>query len=199
MGDITNILSGGQQAGYNDIANAYAKAQQMMQQYYNQGQGMLNPWQQAGQGAIGQYQNFLNQLPNQMNGDWMKSYQESPYAKYLTDTGLTSMNNAAAATGRLGSGANQQENAQLANQIAGQDMQNYFNNMMRQNQQYMGGLNTLMGYGAGAAGQGANLGMGFANALAQLMEGQGTAQGNASAAGTSGKNSAISGLIGALL
>lgn len=199
MGDLSNFFSGGQQGAYNSLAQGLGNLPSTLNQYNQQGQAYLNPYYQYGTQSLPQYNNFLNTMQQQMNGNWMQNYQQSPYAKYLTNTGLNSMNNAAAATGTLGSGANQQQNAQLASQIAGQDMQNYFNNMQSQNQMYMGGLGNLMnmGYGSGMGMAGMN--MGYGEDIASILAQQAQANANSQSAGGQGKDSAIGGLIGGLL
>lgn len=193
--EISNFLSGGQQKGYQDIVDAFGKAMDYSKQSQQQGQQTLDPYEKAGQGAIDPYQKFVNGLPDQMNGKWMDNYKQSDYAKYLTSTGLNSMNNAAAATGTLGSGVNQQQNASLASSIAGQDMQNYFNNMMAQNNQYMGGQQDLMHTGANTAVAGAGINQQYASDIAKMMQGQGEAQGGADRAGTKGVKDTIQGLM----
>jgi len=196
MGGMSDFLSGGQSGGYDDIARGAGQAQDTMRDMYSKSMGMLNPWMQAGQSAIPQYNDYLHNMQSQMNGNWMNSYQQSPYAKYLMNNNLTAMNNAAAATGRLGSGANIQENGQMANQIASADMQNWFNNMQSQNQMYGGGLDNLMRYGYGSAEKGVDAGSHYADALAELINGQAMAQANSNVASESGKDSAAGGLLG---
>lgn len=199
MGELSNLLSGGTQNAYSDEAQAYGNIPGQLQPYYQQGQAQLQPYQQAGQAALNPYQNVLNQIQGQTNGQWMNQYQQSPYAKYLTNTGLNSMNNAAAATGTLGSGANQQQNAQLSSQIAGQDMQNYFNNMQSQNQMQLGGWGDLIHGGQQAAGQSANMYGQLGNNIASILAGQASANLNSQIGQGQGKQSGfgdLAGLIG---
>lgn len=180
MGGLTNMFSNGQSNGYQDESASYQRGMDQANQYYS-------PYLQAGQSAIPQYQNWINQMQGQQNGNWMKDYQESPYAKYLTQTETNAQNNAAAGGGLLGSGANQKANMTLANNISSADMQNYFNNMQSQNQMIGGGLNNLMGNGF----QGAQ---GISNLIAQLMTGQGNAQGHQDVANQQAKNSMLGSL-----
>lgn len=195
-GSITNAFSGGQQQGYNTIAGGYGNAINELNGMYNQAYGGLDPYNKAGQNAIGNYSNFANGLQSEMNGNWMKGYQENPYAQYLTNKELGAANNAAAAGGILGTGPNQQENMQIANNVTDQDMQTYFNNMQAQNQQYLGSQGTLMGNGLNAAlGQG-QLASGFGGDISKAMVGQSAAEGNSDVAGTQGKNSAIGSVLG---
>lgn len=198
MGDISNILSGGRSGGYNDIAQGTQEAQDQMRKYYEQGRSDLAPWRTAGENAIPQFQSDLDTINNMGHGNWMNDYRESPQARYQTEHAMTSMNNAAAATGLLGSGGNQQENANIANDIASKDQQQFFNNEMDIRQSHMGGLNNLMGYGSGAAGQSATQSQNFAEQLAGLIKAQAQAQASSGVANTTGKNSGITSLLSLL-
>lgn len=201
MGDsLQNFLSGGQSGAYSGEANSFNNIIPMLQQYAQQGQNALSPFQSAGANAIPGYQNLINNIQGMSNGNWVQNYTQSPYAKMLTSNTLNSMNNAAAATGTLGSGANQTQNGQVANQIASSDMQNFYNDQMGLNQQALQGYGNLMGAGE-QAGQGmANMsGQLGANIAAMLQEAaKANAQGQMS--GQSGKDSglmsALAGMVG---
>lgn len=228
MGDITNVLSGGKTQGYQDLGNSLNQAYGNTQNSQYQTQNMLAPYQQYGlqgvqglQGLLGQSQNqyntaignMNNTLGSQDNGQWMNHYQETPYANYLTGRNLNAMNNAAAGGGILGTGANQQAAADIANNITSSDMQNFFNNMQSQNsmqmannaqqmggnQQLMSGYGDLTNVGANAVNQGVNANMNYNNVLANLMNAQGQAHANQDIASQSGKNSALGMITGGFL
>lgn len=182
MGGISNMFSGGQQQGYQDYGNQIQNALTQVGQN-------LQPWQQFGQSAMPGYQQWLQNMQGQQNGQWMNNYQESPYAKYLTNKETNAMNNQAASGGMLGSGANMQDVGNLANNITSQDMQNYFNNMQSQNQMIGGGLNNQLGYGANAANQYSQLAANLLSSLGETQFGQDTSK-------QQGKNSIIGKLIG---
>jgi len=197
MGDsLNNFLSGGQTSAYGDVANGYQNSQNEMNNMYNTGMSGLNPYTQAGQATIPQYQNFLQSIQGQMNGNWMNSYQETPYAKYLTNQETSAANNAAAGGGILGTTPNQQNVAQIANNVTSGDMQNYFNNMQSQNQMQLNGMGQVMGNGLSAAGTGANLSSTMGQAISQAMENMGIAKGNQDIATQSGKNGALASVLG---
>lgn len=195
---IENMFSGGQSQGYGDIQKYLQQGTQQMQGDYNQGQAYLNPYNQAGQSAIPDIQKFLGGIPGQMNGNWMQGYNESPYAKYMTNKSLNAMNNAAAATGQLGTAPNQQSNADTANSIASQDAQNYFNNNMAQSNQYLGGLGDLARGGLSAAQSQGQLSAEEAKAIADMYGQMGAAKGNEDMAKQGGKNSGIGNLLGSI-
>ena len=197
MGDgVENFLSGGQSGAYANESQDFKNIIPELQQYTQQGQSFLNPYNQAGQSVLPQYQSFLNNLQNMNNGNWVQNYTQSPYAKLMTNNALNSMNNAAAASGALGSGANQQENGQVANQIASSDMQNFYNDQMGINQQIMGGFNSLLGTGANAAGQQAGLSGQLGANIAAMLEEASKANAQGQMAGQSGKDSGAMSLFG---
>lgn len=197
MGDsIGNLFSGGQSNMYGDIAQGMQHAQDYMQKMYGNSQQQINPFVQGGQGAMGDIQKYLQGIPGQMNGNWLQNYQQSPYNKYLMDTGLTAANNAAAGAGVLGSGANQQENMQLANKIAGQGLQDWFGNNMALSNQYLQGQQGLYGGGLqGALGMG-QLGADYGKSIADMMAAGSQAQGMQGMANTQGDKGAIGSLFG---
>lgn len=197
MGDsLENFLSGGQSGAYRNEAQSFQNIIPQLQQNNSQSQSYLNPYNQAGQAAIPQYQDTLNKISNMSNGNWVQNYTQSPYAKMLTNNTLNSMNNAAAATGSLGSGANQTENGQVANQIASSDMQNFYNDQMGLNQQLLGGYSDMMGKGVGAAGQQGQMNSQLGANIATLLQEAAKANGQGEIAGQTGKESGLSGLLG---
>ena len=150
--DVNNLFSGGGsgavQSGYNQ-ANQYMSPYQQggvnnynqMQNYSNQWGNNLAPYQNAGQ----QQWNQANQSPTDYYNSIMGSYKQSPQAQYATQQMQNASNNAASASGMLGSGAQQKEVQQNANAISAGDQQQYFNNVMGTNQMQMGDLENLQG------------------------------------------------------
>lgn len=199
MGSEMEGLFSGAGSSYDDLKNYLQQGQGMAQNSQATGQAGLAPYNQAGTSAIGNIQSMLSQMQGQNNGQWAANYQESPYAKYLTDTETNAMNNAAAGGGVLGTGANQKAVGTLANNITGSDMQNYFNNMQNQNQMQLGGYENVMNTGANAANQSANLGLNYSQLISQLMNDQGQASANQGIANQQGKNSAINGMVSGLM
>lgn len=156
--------------------------------YKDEVSGNFNPYMQAGSGAIGTYQNALNQMqdPTKFMNNIMNQYQQSPWAKFQTQQGINAANNAGSASGMLGSGAEQKELADYAQNISSRDMQQYFNNAMGINNQYLGGYGHLMDNGLNANNMYSNFLNGLMNsqanvagakAQAQSMQGQTENQG----------------------
>jgi len=197
MGDAAeNFLSGGQSGAYSNEAQAFQNIIPMLQQYTQQGQSFLQPYNQAGQQGVAGEQSALNNISNMTNGDWVKNYTQSPYAKLLTSNTLNSMNNAAAATGALGSGANQTQNGQVANQIASSDMQNYYGDEMGLNQQLLSGYGNMANMGANAAGQQGGMSTQLGANIAAMMQNAAKANAQGSMAGQSAKDSGIMSFLG---
>lgn len=197
MGDgLENFLSGGQSGAYANEAQAFQNIIPQLQQYTQQGQAFLNPYNQAGQQGISGLQGVLSNIQNMNNGNWVQNYTQSPYAKMLTSNTLNSMNNAAAATGALGSGANQQQNGQVANQIASSDMQNFYQDQMGLNQQLLSGYGGMMNTGANAAGQQGQMSSQLGSNIAAMMEEAAKANAQGQMAGQSGKDSGLMSLLG---
>jgi len=130
---------------FNNILSGYDK-------YKGEMSSNLNPYMTAGTDAIGSYQNALNRManPTDFMNNIMNQYQQSPWAKFQTDQGIKAGNNAASASGMLGSGAEQKELAQFAQGVSSKDMQQYLQNALGINNQYLGGYGHLMDNGLGA-------------------------------------------------
>lgn len=189
-GAIGNFLSGGGTGGYQDMQGQIQNGMNALNQNYGYGRDALNPWAQGGQWAMGQYQNALGGMadPQAYYNHIMDGYQMSPGAQFQMKQGQQGINNAAAAGGTLGSGAEQKAMDQYSQGVANQDQQQYFQNQMGINNQYMGGLGNMMNQGYGAAGQMNNSYMNQGNALANEYNNMGTAQ--------YGQNTALWGGIG---
>ncbi len=197
MGDAAeNFLSGGQSGAYTNEAQDFQNIIPQLQQYTQQGQNFLSPYNQAGQQGITGLQNTLGNISNMSNGNWVQNYTQSPYAKMLTSNTLNSINNAAAATGALGSGANQVQNGQVANQIASGDMQNFYQDQMGLNQQLLGGYGSLVNTGANAAGQQGQMSGQLGSNIAAILQNAAKANAAGSIAGQTGKDSGLESLIG---
>lgn len=189
MGDL---FGGGAQE---QQAQGFQQALGPMEHYFDRGAAALEPYQQAGAAALPQYGDFMQHMQGQMGGNWMKNFQESPQAKYQMQQELEAANTAAAGSGMLGSGGNIRGDMGIAQQITSADEQNYFRQMMAQNQQYMGGLGALTGMGSRAAGQFAGMAQGEGQDIASMM----AAQASARAAGQQAREQGISGIAGDVL
>lgn len=116
------------------------------------------PYIQQGQNANnilqGQYGQLIND-PNALFAKFGQGYQQSPGYQFKLNQALQSGTNAAAAGGMAGSPAHQQQNMQLANDIASQDYNDYINHILGlyglglQGEQGLGeqGFKASLGYG----------------------------------------------------
>ena len=186
-----NLFGGGQGAANKDIQDAIAKAEQEMQQQYQQGrsdisgalsgaQGGLNPYMQAGVGGLGAYQNALAGMadPQAYYNKIMSGYQESPTAQYQQQQAIKAATSAGTASGTLGSGELGRQMEQQSQQISSQDMQNYLNNVLGINNQYLSGESGLAGMGQQAANQSGQWGMNAGEDLARMASQYGIDEGN---------------------
>lgn len=132
---------------------AYKAAQHQYNKYMNQANQVQQPWLQAGQGAIGDYQNWLGgqQDPSGFINNLMGQYQESPYAHYLQQQSMNTGQNAASASGLMGSTPLMQQLQQNSSNIASGDMTQWLQNVLGINTQYGQGQQNLMQGGQTAA------------------------------------------------
>jgi hypothetical protein len=83
----------------------------------------------------------------------MSQYQTSPYAKFQMQQGQNAANNAASASGLIGSTPFMQASQDYARNIASQDQNNWLQNVLGINTQYGQGQQNLMNGGQNAANQ----------------------------------------------
>lgn len=182
MGWFDTIFGGGQGAAAQDQEEAIRRAMQQEQQYLGQSTGYMQPWWQAGQKALPEYQEALGRMkdPNAFINQMMGGYQQSPFAKFQEHQGIQAANQGAAASGMLGSGAQQKALAQFSQDLSSKDMQQYLQNQMGVWGNYMGGLGGLSGQGMQAGKQMGDWTMGAGRDVAGMEEqiGQARAQGD---------------------
>lgn len=176
---LDDLFSGGQQQAYQDLFQDIDQGMHQRQQYLEAADHDMQPYAQAGQSGLNQYQNYLSHLGSQLsNGNWMGGYQQSPYATFQTKEALKAANQAASASGLLGSGANQENNMKLAANISSHDMQNYFNNLFHEQGLYQSGLTNLANMGYGAANQMGNWNLATSQGIANDYANEGAALAN---------------------
>ena len=136
----------------------YDKAQEQLNQYYNEAQGNLQPYNQNGQNAFGginqAMQNLLN--PQTLQDQWSKGYQESDLAKQNEAMASQHGLDAASSMGLMASSPAIQAIQSGTSGIVAADRQKYLDDLM---QKYMTGI----GIGQNVYNTGAN----SANALSQ--------------------------------
>ena len=133
----------------------YAAGQGQLDKYYNQGQGYQQPYNQAGQNALPGLQEAQNNLlhPEQLQSQWMDSYETSPWAQQQQQQSQQQGLDAASSMGLMGSQPALQAIQGGSANIGMQDRQNYLNDLM---QKYQAGTNlgqNIYGIGAQAGGQ----------------------------------------------
>lgn len=175
---VSNLFGGGGQKGYGDMQGQIQNGINSINQNYGQGRDALNPYQQAGTNALGNYQNWAQNMQNPTDyyNNIMKNYNMSPAAQMNAQYGQKAMNQAAAAGGMVGSPSQQEQIGRFMNNLVNTDQQQYFNNINGINNQYGAAQGNLMGQGYGAANGINNSYMGQGNALAGLYNNMGQAQ-----------------------
>lgn len=180
---LAGLFGGGKNPA--DAANKY------IGQIPGQTSPYLNPWFQAGQQAIPglqeQYAGLMGD-PGGMLNKIGEHYQQSPGLHFAIQQALQGAGHAAAAGGMAGSPQHEQQNEQLANDLAAQD---YY--------KWLGGATGL--YGQGLAGQqglsqqGQQAGQSMADIISQAL----AQQANLAYAGQQAKNQQQSGSWGDIL
>lgn len=117
------------------------------------------PYANAGKGAISDYQKWLQgqKDPSGFINNLMGQYQESPYAQNLQQQSMNAGNNAASASGLIGSTPFLQQQQQNAGQIASADQNQWLQNVLGINTQYGQGQNNLINSGQNSANSLGNL------------------------------------------
>lgn len=138
---------------FNDPSKPYNDAAAQFQKYYQQAVSQMQPWQTAGNNALGQYQNALSPMGNTPGyiNNIMNQWQMSPWAQFQMQQGMKAMNNANSASGMMGSGAQMKAAADYSQGLASRDMQQWLQNNLGVNQQYMGGLSDISHQGLAAS------------------------------------------------
>jgi hypothetical protein len=175
---------------FNDSGKPYEKAAEQYQRYGDLATQPQQPYLQAGNAAIPQYQEWLQgqKDPSKFINDQMSNYQESPYAQNLQRQSLLAGQNAASASGLVGSTPMMQFLQQNAHDISSQDMNQWLQNVLGINTQYGQGQQNLMTGGQGAANQ-----------LTQANMQQGQNMANAAYGQQAGKNNNTSNMLGGIM
>ncbi len=193
---FSSLFGGNQSKAYGQMAEDLGRISPELEKYRQMATGGLQPWQQAGTQALSQYQQALSGMsdPTAYINQIMGSYQESPQAHQQMQSAVEAANAAASASGMLGSGAEQQALAQKAQQLTSADQQQYLQNIMGTQQQYLGGLGGLAGGGQQAATTMGGWDIGTGQNIANIMAQQAAARGQQEMAKGSGLSSLLGGL-----
>ena len=136
------------EAGYEAAGNETQHAFEMLQNF-------LRPYQNAGLNQIAPLEGASSNLmhPDEMLNKWISGYQESPYAKQLTEQSTQAGLQDASQQGLLGSSAALNNVQSTASNITNADRQNYLQDLMNKYMQGVGVSQNLYGTGATAGGQ----------------------------------------------
>lgn len=200
MGLLDDLFGGGQQKGFEDLAGQLQQGQQAQRDALQQALGFLQPFQQAGTGALGQFQQQLGQMqdPTQFLNQLLQGFAPSQEQQQQTQASLTAAQNALQSQGLGGSGVGARALGEIGQQAQGAGQQQFLQNVLGIQGQEMGGLQNLMGLGAGAGQQAANLAFGTGQGLAGGFGNIGKAQLGADISGASGLSNLL-GSIGGVL
>jgi hypothetical protein len=141
----------------------YQRAGQALQQH-------LGPYEEAGTRALPQLEEQYGQLmtdPGAMVRRFGAGYEASPGYQFEVGEATRAANQAAAAGGMVGSGAEQQALAQRIAGIAGKDYNTYLGQVLGMYGQGLGGEREMAGRGMGAAG---DVGTSLANMQMSQMQ-----------------------------
>ncbi len=157
----------------------YQKGQEQLNRYYNESQAHYQPYAQQGQEAYGGLSGAMNNLlnPAQLQGEWTKGYETSPYAQQLAGMAHQQGLESASSMGLMGSTPALNSLQQGTTNILNADRQTYLDDLMKK---YMSGAQLAQGiYGTGAqaAGQMGQNAMNMGNESAGLAFGQQNAPG----------------------
>jgi hypothetical protein len=125
MSSLGELFGGGKNPA-NSANNYLNQIPGSVSPYY---QPYINQGQQSNQILQGQYGNLINN-PNAIYDKLGQGYHESPGYQFKLNQALQAGTNAAAAGGMAGSPQHEQQNMQVANDIAGQDYQDYINHIL---------------------------------------------------------------------
>jgi hypothetical protein len=172
---------------FGDSGKPYDKATEQYNKYMNMGQGVQQPYLDAGKQGLGNYQDWLDKQkdPTKFINDLMGNYKESDYAHGLQQQAMNAGNNAASASGMMGSSALMLQQQQNAGQIASGDMNQWLQNVLGINTQYGEGQKDLK-----------NGGQNSANALTDMYNNMGGKMGEAAYGKEAGKKNDFWNTIG---
>ena len=146
LGGLLGGLFGDSGKPYRDYQNEYNN-------WIGKAEGVNQPYLDAGKGALGNYQSWLEgqKDPSGFVNKLMGEYKESPYAHMLQQQSLNAGQNAASASGLMGSTPMAQQLQQNAGNIASQDQNSWLQNVLGVNSQYGQGQNNLINTGQNSA------------------------------------------------
>ncbi len=134
---------------FGNSGNSYDKAMEQYQKYGQMGQNAQQSYQDAGKSGLNNYQDWLSgqKDPSSFINNLMNNYQESPYAHNLQQQSQNAGQNAASASGLMGSTPMMQQLQQDSSKISSGDMNQWLQNVLGINTQYGQGEKNLVDTG----------------------------------------------------
>lgn len=153
----------------------------------------FTPYQQAGETGLNNWQNALGKMgdPQGFMNNILSGYEESPWASFTRKYGQEGMNNAASASGMLGSGAMMKEAAQYNQDLTSKDMQTYLQSVLGINKDYLGGE-------AGMAGMGLDASKAYSDFMSRIIPGYAEAMGGSAYGQQAGGQSDMGSMLGGI-
>ena len=152
MGDLFGL--GGDPSKVGDIgAGGFEQGEQTSRAFLQKALAGLGPFQKTGgqafQSEFGQLQQEAD--PTAFVNNILSQFQQSPAQKFAQQQGIQASRNQLEAAGLGGSGAGAQALQQQGSDIAGQQQQQFLQNVLGVRQQTLGGLGQLGGMGLQSA------------------------------------------------
>lgn len=159
--------------GYKEAGKEYEK-------YYNQAKNFQMPYYQSGIDQIQKLMDAENRLlnPADLQSEWSKGYETSPYAKQLQQEASSQGLDAASSMGLLGSSTALSNIQQGSSNIMQRDRDKYMNDLMEKYMKGIGIGQNMYGTGAGAASNIAGNAMNQGNRMGEAAYGQNNAMGD---------------------
>ena len=157
----------------------YEKASRQLGKSWDEAKGFQQPYSEHGLEMFPQLSEIFKNLldPTKLQGDWMKSYEQSPMAKQFQEQNTNMGRDEASAMGLSGSSAALGNIQQGAGNIAAQDKQQFIQNMMKQYLEGLGLGKDIYNTGAQTAGNLGDQAMGHGRDMAGAAFGQTNAPG----------------------
>lgn len=147
MAGLLSLLGIGHGQNPSDAANNY------LNQIPGQTKPYYQPYMDTGGKALNDYYNKMGQNPTDVYNNLGKGYKESPGYKFQLQQAMNAGNSANAAGGMLGTPQHQQQNMELAQDVASKDYENYMNHVLGLNTEQTKGLGDLTHIGQNSSQQ----------------------------------------------
>ena len=159
MSWLSNLLHPGR--GYDAAQDKLGQGWNQAQDFFNKGQGLQQPFQQAGVDQIPGLSEAIKKLmnPADLQNEWSKGYETSPYAQQLMEGAKTEGLDAASSMGLMGSSAALGNIQNNSTNLMNADRQQYLQDLMQKYMTGIQGSQNLLSTGATTAGNMANQNM----------------------------------------